>query len=388
MFINLRKTLAYFTKDSYFICKSNVSFSHYFSTSVKKQQPVTTPTVSEFLMNKHHFSPQSASRVASVLTRMRNPQKSDSVLSFLKDNGFSVTQLEKIVEYRPRFLGASLEKVIKPKIKIFQDLGFSKNDITEIIASNPDIFHRSMNNRIIPSLSVLKGLLGSNVELVKVLTVPSWFVISDMENTLAPNFKFLQSCGIPKEYIIWLMYKYPRTLLHKPESMRKFVEYIDQVGIKRSSKMYIHAIRVLSSMSSESWELKLEAFRNLGFSEDDIVVTFRKAPQVFAVSVNKMKKVKEVLLSTGKYDAMCIVKNPTSLGCSIEKRYKPRLQVLSILESKNLIKNWPSFSVMYQSNNANFLKKFVNPYLNEFRDGCLDMSAFSGKKSLKQTPSA
>ncbi|KAL3845806.1 hypothetical protein ACJIZ3_003209 [Penstemon smallii] len=390
MFIHMRKTLFYFTKDSSnFIRKSHVSFSHYFSSSVEKQPPsASTPTLSEFLMHKHHFSPESAARVSSVLTHLKDPHKSDSVLSFFKDSGFSITQLEKIMISWPQMLVASLENTIKPKYKFFQDLGFSADEIAKIITSNPDTLRRRPNARVTPSLSVLKGLLGPNVELVKVLRISGWFLKYNLEKTLAPNFEFLKSCGIAKEHIFWLMKRFPRALLCKPETMRKFVEYNDQVGIKRSSKMYIHAIRVLSSMSNESWELKLQAFRNLGFSEDDIVVAFRKSPQVFAVSEDKMKKLKEVLLSTGKYDAMCIVKNPTSLGCSIEKRYKPRLQVLRTLENKNLIQSWPSFRTMYNINDADFFRKYVDPYLSELGDACWVKSAFTGKRSRKLTPSA
>ncbi|WCJ18214.1 hypothetical protein M5689_000584 [Euphorbia peplus] len=37
------------------------------------------------------------------------------------------------------------------------------------------------------------------------------------------------------------------------------------------------------SMSPENWKLKLDVFRELGFSEQDILVAFRRAPQSFGV---------------------------------------------------------------------------------------------------------
>ncbi|KAL3845840.1 hypothetical protein ACJIZ3_003243 [Penstemon smallii] len=357
--------LAHKIGSSSLICKTRVYVSLYFSTSVENQPSVSNPPVYEFLMNTHHFSPQSALRVASVLTRLKNPQKSDLILSFLKESGFSNTQLEKIVKDRPSCLNANLEKGIKPKIKLFQDLGFSANDIAKIISNNPGILQSSIKDRIIPSLSVLKGLLGSNVELAKVLRISSWVLRVDLEKNLVPNIEILKSCGIPMKQIIRHIYFCPGFFLSKPETLRKCVEKADAMGVDRSSKMFVYAVRVVSSLSDEIWEVKLKTFRDLGFSEDDILRVFRCAPVVFDVSKEKINKVKEVLVGTGKYDVSCIVNNPTSLMFSVETRYKPRLQILGVLEKRNLIKEWPTLPALYQMSDTKFHEKFVAPFSNE-----------------------
>ncbi|KAI3465124.1 hypothetical protein Pfo_021787 [Paulownia fortunei] len=364
----LRKDfICLFLKNSSSLCKSSVSFSvslRFHSTS-RARQPLINSTVFNFLLHKHYFSPESAKQVASVLTRLRNPEKSDSLLSFLKESGFSNTQLEKIVKYSPYFISASLEKSIKPKIKVFQDLGLPANDIANIMANNPSILYRSANNSLIPSLSVLRGLLGSDAEVAKLVRKSGWFLIKDLEKTMVPNIEFLKSCFVSMEQIIRCMNSFPRFLLHKPEIIRKSADKAEEMGVKRGSKMFIHAVRIIGSMSDESWELKLQAFQSLGFSEDDILRAFSKSPPAFAVSVKKMKKVKEVLVSSGKYNMACIVSHPSSLICSIEKRYEPRLQVLGILESKNLITKWPSFTTMFNKSDKEFFEKFVSPYMDE-----------------------
>ncbi|KAL3845839.1 hypothetical protein ACJIZ3_003242 [Penstemon smallii] len=365
-----------FSSPSSLICKSktHVSVSLFFSTSVEKQKPPpfvsgTTPcTVSEFLMHRHHFSLESASRVASAITHLKNPHESDSMLSFLKEIGLSNTQLEKLLKNRPSCLNTNLENIIKPKIKTFQDIGFSADDIAHIISFNPAVLHTSLENRIIPSLSVLKGLLGSGVEVAKVLRISSWLLLVDLEKNLVPNIELLKSCGIPMKQIIRHIYLYPRMFLHKPETMRKFVDKADEMGVDRNSRMFVHAVRVVSSMSDEVLGLKFKAFRDLGFPEDDILRVFRYAPKLFDVSVKKIKKVKEVLLETGKYDVSCILNNPISLMYSVEKRYKPRLQVLGVLEKRNLIKKWPALLRLAQLTNNKFHEKFVAPFSNELRD--------------------
>ncbi|KAL1547013.1 transcription termination factor MTERF6, chloroplastic/mitochondrial-like [Salvia divinorum] len=67
------------------ICISPVSISlslHFFSRQTLHLN--TNPTVDDILVQKHHFSCEFASRVASKLPRVKSPKKVDSVLSFLK----------------------------------------------------------------------------------------------------------------------------------------------------------------------------------------------------------------------------------------------------------------------------------------------------------------
>ncbi|PIN22418.1 hypothetical protein CDL12_04867 [Handroanthus impetiginosus] len=220
-------------------------------------------------LRKYDFSPQVASRVASVLARCRNPEKSESVLSFLKENGFSNTQLEQIAKSCPRLLVADIEKIIKPKIKIFQDLGLSAREIAKIISSNPAILTRSIRNGMMPSLTVLKGLMGSNWGVSKLLKISSWFMNVDLDKAMVPNVDFLKSCGIPLNQIIRHICYSPWFILHNPEILRKSVEKADEMGFNRSSPRFMHAVRALT-LSNESWELKLKTFRNFGFSEDEI----------------------------------------------------------------------------------------------------------------------
>ncbi|KAL3845800.1 hypothetical protein ACJIZ3_003203 [Penstemon smallii] len=373
MFIQMRRTVLQLRRDSSSLCEFNLLFS----TSTENQQTdANTPSVSKFLVHKHHLSLQVASRVASVL---KSPEKSDSVLSFWKQSGFSNTHLEKIVKYRPRLLSASLEKSFKPKIKIFQDLGFSADEIAKILSTDPAILHCSVDDRVIPSLAILRGVLGSDEGVAKVLRTSGSFLAKDLEKTLIPNVKFLESCGVQMEQIIKVIYSFPRFLLHKPEIIRKSVCKADEMGVSRSSRMFIYVVRVISSLTNESLQLKLQAFRDMGFSEDEILKVFRMTPHAITVSEKKMKKLKEVVLSTGKYDMSSIVNNPVTLCCSIENRYIPRFRVFKILESKNLITSWPSLGTVQTLSDKKFIEKFVDPYLHEVGDVYKAKSKLDGK---------
>ncbi|KAK4428524.1 hypothetical protein Salat_1152100 [Sesamum alatum] len=381
-----RNITCFFADNSSSIGKSSACFSLYalyFSTA-GESKPLNSPTVFELLRHRHQLSPEVALHVSSVVTHLKTPENVDSMLSFLKEFGFTKTQLEKTLKVRPSLLRASLEKIIKPKIQIFQDLGFSAEDIAHIISKEPGVLHTSTNKRLIPALSLLKGILGSNEDTAKALRKSGWFLLTDLEKNLVPNVKFLENCGITREQISMLFNYLPRFLLYKPEIMRKCVDKVEEMGVSKRSKMFIYAVAVVGSMIKGRWELKLQSFRNiLEFSEDDILRMLRQNPQVFSVSEDKMKKVKEVLLATGKYKTSCIVKYPKSLLYSIEKRYKPRFEVLGILESWHLIEKWPVLGTIYGMSDDKFFKVFVGPYLNEVGDAYLAQKAFKDRKEAR-----
>lgn len=224
---------------------------------------------------------------------------------------------------------------------------------------------RSADNQLGPSILALKSVLGSNAGVVRVLKICGWFLKCDLEKTMVPNVEFLKSCGISSPQIVKFVYNFPRLFLRKPESMRELVRRVDEMGMDRKSHAFLQGIRTMSSMSLENWELKLELFRRLGFSEDDIVSAFKRLPQAFAVSERKIKEVTQVLLGNGRLDISLIVSHPQLLHFSVESRLKPRLRIVEVLESKNLLMKKFSMSTICKISNKKFLDIFVLPYSDE-----------------------
>ncbi|XWS21526.1 hypothetical protein CRYUN_Cryun30bG0061700 [Craigia yunnanensis] len=344
-------------------------FSYYSISVVFFSSSTTTHAskpslLADHFIKKHNFSPELALKAASSLVYLRDPGKCDNIISFLKESGFSKSHIEEAVKRRPTLL-STLETTIKPKFKIFQDLGFSNGDIADILSTDPWILTRSGDDRIAPSISVLKSVVGSNACVIKLLKISAWFLKTDLQKIMMPNIEFMRNCGISSSQILRYVFSFPIFFLHKPESIKQFVKRADDMGFDRKSNMFLVALRMLSSMSEENWELKLKLFRRLGFSEDDIMFTFRKTPQVFSVSERKIKEVTEFLLSRKNIDISFIINNPKVLICSLERRLKPRLLVFEILESKNLLSRKVSLSTLFKMPEKRFQEKYVGPYLKE-----------------------
>ncbi|RVW65483.1 hypothetical protein CK203_022093 [Vitis vinifera] len=325
----------------HFSCSLSLLF--FSSSGPQKKKPAIPVSTADYLIKRHQFSQETALTAAS-------------------------THLEKTVKRVPRVLSANLDKTIKPKIKIFQDLGCTPTDIAYIISQDPWILNRSANNGLMPSIVALQSVMGSNSDVSKVLKICARFLKHDLGKTLKPNIEFMKSCGISTSQIKKVVFSFPRFLLHKPESIKDSVRRVDEMGCDRKSKMYLHAIRNLSSMTLENWELKLKLFRSLGFSENEIVTSFRKAPQVFALSERKIIEGTRFLLTVGNSDMSYLVNHAELLIFSIEKRLKPRFRVLEFLQGKNLLPKRPSVTTICKISNKQFIGKYVLPYSNEVGD--------------------
>ncbi|WCJ24740.1 Mitochondrial transcription termination factor family protein [Euphorbia peplus] len=337
----------------------------------------STPNIS--ILNRHHFSLESASKVSSLSSTnyLRNPQNADSILSFLKDNGFAKNHLETLIQKAPWILSANLETTLKPKLEIFQDLGFHSTDLADIVSISPWLLWSSAN-RLQLSVSRLKNVLGPNADVSSFLKYSGagrCLARRDLDKTLIPNIEYLKSCEICELQIARYIYRAPTTFFIQPDKLKDFVKRVDEMGVDRQSKMFLCAVRAVSSMSRKNWELKLKLFRELGFSEQEILDAFRVAPQGFSVSERKIKEVIQLLLTV--VDISYIARYLSLLTYSVEKRLKPRLRVLKILESNNLLKKRPGLAGFVSITNAKFINKYVIPYSDEVGDL---RSAFQGSE--------
>ncbi|XP_057780864.1 uncharacterized protein LOC130999356 [Salvia miltiorrhiza] len=370
-----------FVNPNSFLCNSNAHLFpsiHFFSTW-RVKNPIPSPEIYDLLLNKHQFLPELASIASTGLPKASSPIGADSVVSFLKENSFTATQLQKVVTYDSRILGFTIES-INFKLKVFQSLGLSPKEIAKIISEHATILHLSYENSIIPKLSMLKCLLGSDHDVARLLKRCSWFLSAVLEKTLMPNMEILKSYSIPMVHILHFLYLRPRCFVVKPDIMQKSVVRAIEFGVPWTSGVFIQAVNLFTHTSEGMWEVKVQTLRDLGFSDDDILTIFRKQPLVFSLSGKKMKNVTELLLATGKYDLSSIVTCPAALGYSMKKRIEPRLQILRLLESRSLIEKWPSLSRVVTLTEDRFLDRCVKPYCDEIVEEHITKIYVEGRK--------
>uniref|UniRef100_A0A7C9B402 Uncharacterized protein n=2 Tax=Opuntia streptacantha TaxID=393608 RepID=A0A7C9B402_OPUST len=333
----------------YFLASNTFSY-HYSTTTLN---PQCAPSIADYLINSHQLSPDTASKAFD---------KAESIVKYLKDFGFSTSQLDSLLKRRPRLLSSNLDFTIKPKIHVLQNLGFSSSDIVELLSTDPYLLSRGVDNQLGRSIFALKSFLGSEGDVVKVLKVSTLFLKYNLDKTMVPNIELLKSYGVSEEQMQRFVFHFPRFLLYKPETMKEYIKRAEKMGLSRDSKMFLHAVRVVSSMSEESWKSKIQVFHNLGFTQEDILLTFRKCPHIFAASERKIKEVSDILISAAKPDGKFVVRNPDLLLFSVKRRIMPRFKVMDTLLERNLIKRRPSLKTLLKLSGKQFCAKYVDPH--------------------------
>ncbi|KDP40598.1 hypothetical protein JCGZ_24597 [Jatropha curcas] len=128
--------------------------------------------------------------------------------------------------------------------------------------------------------------------------------------------------------------------LKEPTEYGRMVDTVNAVkslGFQPAATGFVHAVAVKLSMSNFTWKKKIELWKSVGWSEEEILSAFRKEPFCMACSEEKFKNVMDFYLNTMKLEPLTLIAYPKLLIYAVDKRLRPRYNVLKALESKKLI---------------------------------------------------
>lgn len=322
------------------------------------QQPSSTVS---YLVNSCGLSLESAIS-SSKKVRFKTPRKPDSVLTLLRDHGFTETQITKLIRTRPGLLMADPEKTLLPKIEFFRSIGFSSTELAKLLASNPAILGSSLENLLKPWYDFLKSILLEDTKVVRAMKNSPRIFNQDVQKNVVPNTAALMELGVPEFLILLTVMCYSPIVLQNRDKFEKIVVEVTEMGFDRKKTEFIHAMKVLSGTSRSTREHKMEVYRRWGWSEDNVQVAFKKYPLLLKLSEKKIMGNMDFLLNKLGCQNEDIARYPFILQFSLEKRVIPRCSVIKVLLSKALIKNDVRLSTFLMPNDKCFLEKFVTKY--------------------------
>ncbi|KAL9662320.1 hypothetical protein QQ045_027153 [Rhodiola kirilowii] len=337
----------------------------FFATSIS--EPPSKSTV-DYLVNSCGLAKATAISAAQKIDiKKGNLERCGSIISFFREHGFSDAQLQKLVVKRPELLKVQLDS-LKSKMQFLNESHLRGSNLIDLLVSNPNILRRGVKNQLEPSLELLMKYLGSIENLEKALKRSSWLLTSNLSLNVQPNIDLLISEGVSLHAIQLMIANEPRAALQKTDTMAKAIEAVKELGTEPSSPLFIHAVCVRVSLSEATWNRKFDVFRSLGWADEEIVSAFVREPLCLACSEEKIRAVTDFIVNTMKLSQAVIIAYPRSLMYSIERRYKPRFLVFSLLKSKNLLKdNLKSIQVIAITEKK-FLMNYVIKYLYRMPD--------------------
>ncbi|KAJ9129242.1 hypothetical protein P3X46_033972 [Hevea brasiliensis] len=308
-------------------------------------------------------------------------QRAQSVLEVLKAHNFTDTHVARLISKQPQVLHCRVSENLQPKFEYLMKNGFVGELLPELIVSNPIILRRALDTQIKPSFELLRSYLYSNDKIVSAMKRSSWLLTFNLKGTIQPNMDFLKKEGVPPHILENLIKSHPRTLMQKHHRMVYAVNTVKNLGLKSTSGMFIHAVRVMISMSEYTWKKKIELMKSFGWCEEEILSAFVREPLCLACSEEKIKNVMDFYMNTMKLEPHTIIAYPKFLMYAVDKRLRPRYDVLKVLESKEPIEGNRKIGWLFTISEKKFLTNYVNRYADEV-PGLLEMYV-GAKKSKK-----
>ncbi|XP_010270366.1 PREDICTED: transcription termination factor MTERF5, chloroplastic-like [Nelumbo nucifera] len=332
------------------------------STSKDKLSSFTV----SYLVNSCGLSSETALSVAKKVY-LKCQSKPDSILKLFKTHGFTKTQIATIISKSPNVLLADPRKTVEPKLQFFRRVGLSVPDLMKVLYLNPGIFKTSLEDKIIPSWKFLKTLRHTDEKVASsIMNAMAKRALQHYSpKSLAPKIAFLRDVGVPESNISKMLLLLPTAIRRSTYRFNELVREISEVGFDPSTTFFLKALHVKASVSKATWEAKFALFRNFGWSDNEILLAFRRSPYCMLASKKNIGSKLDFLMNKQNLKPADICKHPQIFTYNLEKRIIPRWFVTQVLLSKGLIKKDLALNTVFSISDSLFLEKFVIKYKDE-----------------------
>ncbi|KAJ6694843.1 CGI-12 PROTEIN-RELATED [Salix koriyanagi] len=339
----------------------------FLKTSSTSQPPNASSSPSSFtvhyLINSCGLPLQSALSVSKkIQIDENNTQKPQCVIQFLKSYDFQDTHIAKLIEKWPAVLRSRTEDNLKPKFDFFITNGFVGQLLPQLVVLDPVIFRTSLDTSIKPCFELLKRFLKSNENILAALSRAPFLMSFSFNATVRPNLDLLKKQGVTADRVAKLLLSQPRSLQHSNDRMVYAVNYLKQLGIEPHKRMYIHALTVIARMNESAWRKKIDMFKSVGWTEEEVLWAFKRYPCLLLISEEKIRSMMDFFLNNMKLERQTIVANPALLKYSFGNRVLPRCNVLKVLKSKTLIKGDTNIATFLKLSEKDFMERCVTKY--------------------------
>ncbi|CAL9124053.1 unnamed protein product [Musa acuminata var. zebrina] len=289
------------------------------------------------------------------------PSSSPSI-EFFKQSGWSDAQVMKLTKRSPKLLHANVETALKPRMRSLQDMGFSDTEIVRLVSLCP---HALLLRDIKPRINFWRSLLGSNERLLKAFKRNKFILSYSLARTIEPNISLLREHGISDERIMHMVVTMPGCF-GRIDKLKEVIKYIEELGVPRDSGVYMCALHVVMGMNKSSFDSTSATLMSFGCSQPDIVAAFRKCPKVWALSNKTICDKMTFLIKEAGFELTSIICRPVILTLSLEKRLRPRYEVMNFLKQNKLLDEGHSLLPVIPLSEEKFIKKYLFRHKEKF----------------------
>lgn len=286
-----------------------------------------------------------------------------SVMRFLRNIGFSDSQISKLVTKLPVLLSYDPEETLMPKIEFFNSIGITGPDLVRILSRTPKICLRGITRRFVPCYDFVKSVVLSDDKAVAALKRAPLMLMCDVQTTVAPNVAMLRRYGVSQSAVSYCLTACPTLLMLSSCKFEKHVRELLVIGFDPKKIAFVHAMRVFCGIRKSTRERKMAVFKKFGWSDDEILSALKLHPMCLTLSPKKIMEGLDFLMNKMGWPRKAIARVPLILCYSLDKRLIPRCSVVQVLRSKGFLQEEDCYlsSVLIPPEKV-FLERFVSKY--------------------------
>ncbi|CAL9772056.1 unnamed protein product [Musa acuminata subsp. burmannicoides] len=186
-----------------------------------------------------------------------------------------------------------------------------------------------------------------------------------LARTIEPNISLLREHGISDECIAHMVMTTPGCF-GQIDKLKEVIKYIEELGVPRDSGKYRYALRVVMCMKRSSFDAISATLMSFGCSQPDIVAAFRKCPYVWTLSKKTICDKMTFLMKEVGFELTSIICYPVILTYSLEKRLRPRYEVLNFLKRNKLLDEGHNLVSVVRLTEEQFIKKYLFRHKEKF----------------------
>ncbi|EFJ31839.1 hypothetical protein SELMODRAFT_408106 [Selaginella moellendorffii] len=179
-----------------------------------------------------------------------------------------------------------------------------------------------------------RSVVGKNLERI-LLRYPWFFKSSNV--TMEECMPLFKRHGLDGERMAQMVAWYPGSL-RSAATLPAREDVLRSAGLSRSARSYKSALSIAALTKMEIIPERLERMSAFGFSTAQVHEMFRKQPRILRVGDESLKLKMRFLLDCVKLPREKMLKSPTYMLYSLEKRLRPRFRVAALVLLSGLMR--------------------------------------------------
>uniref|UniRef100_A0A0D9WNH3 Uncharacterized protein n=1 Tax=Leersia perrieri TaxID=77586 RepID=A0A0D9WNH3_9ORYZ len=315
--------------------------------------------VEDYLVESCGLTRAQAAKVSGNVSHLKSPSKPDAVLAFLSGLGLSRSDIALAVASDPRLLCAKVDKTLDTRVSELSELGMSYSQIARLIPlARSNFRYKSLG----PKMAFLLTVFGSFDSCLEVLKMNSSVLSINIEQVIKPNLVVLQQCEITITNLPFYAFM-SRVMCRPTKHLEQAVVLANKFGLKQGTRMFSMAVVIFAILSQEKLTKRLQLFKKLGWSQDDLSLAVKNMPNILGMKEETLCRNMKFLMKDVGLEIPYIARRPALLLYSFERRLLPRHCLINVLKEHGLVKTSYDYFNIAMISNDKFMDKFVHPYV-------------------------